>query len=92
MPIDLVNGTRMKREFIRNLVECESALNTFCPCKVSVCLMVFPELRATLQFHQGLSKNLPRKTPAEVEWGNCPLHAPGALTARPLEYEASQSS
>lgn len=47
MPIDLVNGTRMKREFIRSLVECESALNTFCPCKVSVCLMVFPELRAT---------------------------------------------
>lgn len=86
----LDNGTRKEREFIRNLVEWEFALTMFCPCKVSVCLMVFPELEATLQLHQGLIKNFQRRTSAEVEWRSCPLHAPGA--ARPLEYVASQSS
>lgn len=87
----LVNGTRKEREFIRNLVEWQSALNMFCPCKVSVCLMVFPELEAILQLHQGLIKNFPR-TSAEMEWGSCPLHAAGTVTARPLEHVASQSS
>lgn len=88
----LVNGTRKEKEFIRNLVEYESALNMFCPCKVSVCLMVFSELNATMQLHQGLIKNFPRRISAEVEWGNCPLQASGAVTARPLEYATSQSS
>ncbi|KAI1243555.1 hypothetical protein IHE44_0001185 [Lamprotornis superbus] len=34
-------------------------------CYVSVCLTVLPELRATLQLHQGLIKNFPRRTSAE---------------------------
>lgn len=67
-------------------------LHMFCPCKVSVCLMVFPELEAILQLHQGLIKNFPRRTSAEMEWGSCPLHAAGTVTARPLEHVASQSS